>query len=110
MEAIRDLFVGMPLVFDAKAAGDLEAAAQFDVLDEEPGDSYLTIAGKTCSAFEGVRPHPNLTVHTPAEVWLKITRGETGGATAFMTGKFKVCGSLDLLMKLSWLFAAPIKD
>jgi putative sterol carrier protein len=110
MDTVRDLIAGMPQAFDPAAAGDLEAVVQFDVLDEEPGDYYLTISGKNCSAFEGVHPHPNLTVHSPTEVWLKIARGEMSGATAFMTGKFKVSGNLDLLMKLSKLFTAPKKD
>jgi len=40
---------------------------------------------------------------------LKIARGEMSGPTAFMTGKFKVSGSLDLLMKLAKFFSPPAK-
>jgi len=51
----------------------------------------------------------NLTIRPQAEVWLKIARGEMSGPTAFMTGKFKVSGSLDLLMKLARFFSPPAK-
>lgn len=109
VETMRDLVAGMPLAFDGEAAGDIDAVVQFDVKDENPGDYYIIISGKVCSAYEGTHSHPNLTIRTPAEVWLKIARGEMSGATAFMTGKFKVSGSLDLLMKLAKFFSPPAK-
>jgi putative sterol carrier protein len=80
---------------------------QFDVTDEDPGDYFLTVSSGVCTAYEGIHPDPKLTIHTPAEVWLNIARGKMNGATAFMTGKFKVTGSLDLLMKLAKLFSPP---
>ena len=104
VKTIRDLIAGMPGVFNAEAAGDLQAVVQFDIKDEEPGDYYLTISEGVCEAFEGVHPDPQITIHTPAEVWMKISLGEMNGATAFMTGKYKVSGKLDLLMKLASLF------
>ena len=107
VETIRDMIAGMPLAFNAEAAGDLQAVAQFDITDEEPGDYYITISGGLCRAYEGKHADPTLTVRTPADVWLKISRGETSGATAFMTGKFKVTGKLDLLMKMAKLFTPP---
>lgn len=104
VKSIRDLIAGMPTAFNDEAAGDLQAVVQFDIKDEEPGDYYLTIFEGTCEAFVGTHPDPSITIHTPADVWMKISRGEMSGATAFMTGKFKVTGKLDLLMKLGNLF------
>jgi len=108
-ETIRDLIAGMPLAFNAKAAGDLEAVAQFDITDEEPGDYYITVADGVCHAFEGKHADPTVTIRTPADVWLKISRGEMNGAAAFMKGKYKVSGKLDLLMKMAKLFSGPPK-
>jgi putative sterol carrier protein len=51
-----------------------------------------------------------VTIKTPADVWLKISRGELNGATAFMTGKFKVSGKMDLLMKMAKFFTPPAKS
>jgi multimeric flavodoxin WrbA/putative sterol carrier protein len=104
VKTIRDLIAGMPGALNAEAAGDLETVVQFDIKDEDPGDYYLTISKGICEAYAGVHPEPAITVHTPAEVWMKIAQGEMSGATAFMTGKFKVSGKLDLLMKLGSLF------
>jgi putative sterol carrier protein len=107
VETIRDMIAGMPLAFNAEAAGDLKAVVQFDITDEEPGDYYITISDGTCASYEGKYADPTVTIRTPADVWLKISRGEMNGATAFMTGKFKISGKLDLLMKMAKLFTAP---
>jgi putative sterol carrier protein len=107
METIRDLVSSMPLAFNGEAAGDLEAVFQFDVTDEDPGDYYIAISGGTCTAYAGIHANPNATIRTPADVWLKISRGEMNGATAFMTGKYKVTGNLQLLMKMEKLFSRP---
>jgi len=109
VETIRDMIAGMPLAFNADAAGDLKAVVQFDITDEEPGDYYITISDRTCTSYEGKHADPTVTIRTPADVWLKISRGEMNGATAFMTGKFKISGKLDLLMKMAKLFTAPPK-
>jgi putative sterol carrier protein len=107
VETIRDLIAAMPLAFNGEAAGELEAVFQFDITDEDPGNYYLTIMEGTCISYEGIHPAPNATIRTPADVWLKISRGEMNGATAFMTGKYKVTGNLQLLMKMEKLFTRP---
>ncbi len=109
VETVRDLFGGMPLAFNSEEAGDLEAVFQFDITDEEPGDYYIAITDGTCTAYEGVHANPTTTIHTPGDVWLQISRGELSGAMAFMTGKFKVSGNLQTLMKMEKLFQAPKK-
>jgi len=96
----------MALVFDAQAAGDLKAVAQFDVSGDEPGPYYLRIAEGKCAAFEGVHPKPTLTIHTPSEVWLAISRGKLDGAQAMMSGKYTIEGDLGLLIRFNQLFSS----
>src|SRR3989441_1728504 len=52
--AVEPLIMGMPLVFDRKAARDTRASIQFRVSGSEPGDYYLDIARGRCRSFEGV--------------------------------------------------------
>jgi len=109
---LRETIAGMALVFNSQAAGDLEAVVQFDVSPstglrtsgEEPGQYYLRIAEGKCAAFEGVHPEPTLTIHTPSEVWLAISRGELDGAQAMMSGQYSVEGDLGLLIRFKELF------
>jgi putative sterol carrier protein len=105
-DTVRDMLSGMATVLNAEEAGDLQAVVQFDVNGKEPGQYYLYIAEGTCTAFEGVHPEPTLTIRTPSEVWLAISRGEMNGATALMTGKYSVKGNLGLLMRFDQLFSA----
>ncbi len=106
---MRDLIAGMAIVFNPEAAGDLQAVAQFDVSGDEPGQYYLHIAEGTCAAFEGIHPEPTLTIHTPSEVWLRISRGEMDGAQAMMSGQYTVEGDLGLLMRFSQLFSTALE-
>src|SRR5207245_105591 len=54
--AVEPLIMGMPLVFDRKAARDTRASIQFRVSGSEPGDYYLAIARGRCRSFEGGAP------------------------------------------------------
>ena len=115
---MRDMIAGMALVFNPDEAGDLQAAVQFDVSPstgfrtggDEPGQYYLRIAEGECAAFEGTHPEPTLTIHTPSEVWLRISRGELDGAQAMMSGQYSVEGNLGLLMRFDKLFSTALRQ
>ncbi len=105
-DTVRDLVAGMAARFDAKAADGLQAVIQFDVTDEEPGQYYLDIAKGVCAAFGGVHPKPTLIIHTPANVWMAIRRGEMNGAEAMTSGKYSIQGDLALLIRFNELFSS----
>jgi putative sterol carrier protein len=96
----------MTTVFNPDVAGNLTADIQYRVTGSEPGSYYLHIANGECSFHEGDSPAPNLTIHTPSDVWLAISRGELDGQMAFMQGKYRAEGDFSLLMKMSQLFSA----
>ena len=100
----RDTIAGMPTVFNAEAAGDLTAHIQFDVSGKEPGFYYLQIENGVCIFHEGESPAPTMTIRTPSEIWLAVSRGELDGQMAFMEQKYTVEGDFSLLMKLNELF------
>jgi putative sterol carrier protein len=100
----HDIIAGMPTVFDAEVAGDLTADIQFDVSGEEPGSYYLHIENGTCTFNEGQSLSPTLTIHTPSEVWLAVSRGEVDGQAALMQGKYSAEGDYNLLLKLNDIF------
>jgi putative sterol carrier protein/putative NADPH-quinone reductase len=107
LDTMRDTVAGMAVVFDPDAAGEsLNAAAQFSVTGDDPGEYYLRIADQKCEAFEGTHPAPTLTIHTPSDVWLAISKGELDGAQAMMQGKYHIEGDLGLLMRFTDLFPA----
>jgi putative sterol carrier protein len=100
----HDIIAGMPTVFDAEAAGDLTADIQFDVSGEETGSYYLHVENGACTFNEGQSVSPTLTIHTPSEVWLAVSRGEMDGQAALMQQKYAVEGDFNLLLKLNDMF------
>ncbi|MGA2955463.1 MAG: NAD(P)H-dependent oxidoreductase [Thermodesulfobacteriota bacterium] len=105
-KSCRELLQSMPLGFNPETAGDLRAVFQFEIHGDENFISYLEITDGRCTYHEGPADKPNLVIKTPAEVWLKISRGELSGQKAFMEGRYKVEGDMNLLLKLSSLFSA----
>jgi putative sterol carrier protein len=95
----------MPGSFNSKAAGDLCAAIQFRLPGVGGGNIFLSIADKQCTSGEGETATPALTIIAPADIWMRMARGEINRAQAFMDGLFKVEGDMDLLMKMSELFS-----
>jgi len=100
----HDIIANMPKDFDAEAAGDLTADIQFDISGKEPGSYNLHIEKGTCTFLEGEVDSPSLTIHTPSEVWLAVSRGELDGQAALMQGKYTVDGNFNLLLKLNEMF------
>ena len=86
--ALRQMLEGMTLSFDAVAAGDIDATLQFNVTGAEPGTYHLHIAESDCTFHLGAAEDPTLTITTPSDVWLKISRGELDAQDALMQGLY----------------------
>ena len=84
----------------------MKAVIQFEITGEENFLSHLSIESGRCAYHEGPAENPTLVIRTPAGVWLEISRGELSGQKAFMEGRYKAEGDLNLLLKFSHLFSA----
>ena len=107
ISSCRELIRGMALGFNPDAAAGLTAVLQFEMNGNENFISHLEIANGSCTHHDGPAAKPNLVIKSPADVWLKISRGELDGQKAFMEGQYKVEGDIGLLLKLKSLFPAP---
>ncbi len=106
-DTARELIERMPSGFDPAAGGGLDARIQFVLSGEGGGEMALSISGGRCTFVEGQVPGPTLTLHSSAETWLKIARGEVDRPRALMEGLFRVEGDMGLLMKMGDLFHPP---
>jgi len=100
----RELLERMPLAFNAAAAEGLEAVYQFEVYGGEEFMAHLRISRGACTYHDGPADGPNLIIKTPADVWLRISRGELSGQQAFIEGKYQTEGDMNLLLKMNRLF------
>ena len=96
--------LGMPLTFDAKAAGDATATIQFRVSGADGGDFWLRVADGACQSFEGRAPSAELTINTPSSVWLGIARGELDGAQALLDRQYAIEGDSAILLRFGEWF------
>jgi multimeric flavodoxin WrbA/putative sterol carrier protein len=103
----RELISLMPFGFDAAAGKGLKGEIQFDLSGEGGGKMVLAISEGQCTVREGEALSPSLTIHSPADIWLKISRREINPGLALMDGLYRVEGDMSLFMKMNDLFHPP---
>ncbi len=101
---ISDLMSKMPGAFLAEKAQGVDATIQFKFTGAEPGDWYATIKDGKVSVSQGVFATPKMTLTADSSDYIKIFTGELDGMQAFMQGKIKLGGDLNLAMKLMQMF------
>lgn len=102
--SIREVMEGMPGAFQPDKAQGVNAVLQFNFTGDEPGNWVVKIADGKCEVSQGTTDNPTVTINAPSEVWLKISRGELDGATAFMSGQFTFTGDMGVLMQMGTWF------
>ena len=103
---LQQTLEGMPLTFNAESAANLNATIQFDVSGDEPGVYHLSISNGECHFHKGAADSPTLTIATPSDIWIKISRGELSGQDALMQGLYTASGDLSLMLKMDALFGS----
>ncbi len=101
--SVKQVMEGMPAAFQADKAAGVTATIQFKFTGDEPGNWIVKVADGKCASEEGEADEATVTVNSASDIWLKITRRELDGATAFMSGQFTFTGDMGVLMQMgSW--------
>jgi hypothetical protein len=103
-ETVETAILGMPLVFDAKAAGDVRATIQFHASGPDGGDFWVRVADGACESSEGEAPAADLVIHAPSSVWLGIARGEIDPAQALLDQQYSIEGDSAILLRFGEWF------
>ena len=104
VNSIQEVFDAMPAHFLPDQAGDLRATIQFDLSGEGGGLWHVIIADRQVDVHTGQTAAPSLTLTTSAQHYLAIVNGELKPMAAFMQGKVRVKGDMQLLLKMQNLF------
>jgi putative sterol carrier protein len=104
MPTLDELFEMMPGAFDADKAGDMNATVQFDLTGEGGDQYYVEVANGTVNTEKGTADNPTATIHMDADDYKAMVSGDLNPVTAFMSGKIKVEGDLNTVMKFQTLF------
>ena len=101
--SVKQVMEGMPNAFQADKAAGVTATVQFKFTGDEPGNWIVRVADGKCTSKEGETDDATVTINSASDIWLKITRRELDGATAFMSGQFTFTGDMGVLMQMgSW--------
>jgi putative sterol carrier protein len=101
---VADLMSKMPGAFLPDKAPGLDAVIQFKFTGAEAGDWYAAIKDGKVTVEKGEHPSPKMTLTADSGDYVKIFTGELDGMQAFMQGKLKLAGDLNLAMKLTQMF------
>lgn len=97
---VDQLMNSMPRAFRPEAAGDTDAVIQYHLTGEEGGDWIVTIRDGSCQVVEGEADDPDMTLTADAQDYKDVILGRNDAMQAFMQGKLKLGGNLNLAMKL----------
>lgn len=100
-----DIFNQMVKEFQPDKAGNLHAKFLFHLTGEEGGDWVVVVANRQCTVTPGTIEKPDVTIGMVAADFVKMVRGELQPVVAFMQGKIKLQGDMNLAMKVQELFA-----
>jgi putative sterol carrier protein len=102
---ISELMEKMPGAFIPEKAIGLDVVVHFKFTGVEAGEWNTVIKEGKCTVAQGI-PHfkPTMTLTADSADYIKIFTGELDGMQAFMQGKIKLTGDLNLAMKLMQMF------
>jgi putative sterol carrier protein len=103
--SISDLMSKMPGAFLPEKAQGVDAVIHFKFTGAEPGEWHAVIKDGKCEVAQGIPSKaPTMTLTADSADYVKIFTGELDGMAAFMQGKIKLGGDLNLAMKLMQMF------
>jgi putative sterol carrier protein len=95
----------MPAAFIPEKAQGVNAVIHFKFTGAEAGEWNAKIADGKCEVTQGAPSTPaTLTLTADSSDYVKIFTGELDGMQAFMQGKLKLGGDLNLAMKMMQMF------
>lgn len=101
---IEELFEKLPSAFLPEKAGDMDTVIQFELTGEEPGDWAVIIKDGTVKVEKGKQENPAMVLAADSQDYKDIVTGRINAMNAFMQGKVKLQGNLNMAMKFAEVF------
>ena len=100
-------FKDMVKNFNSEAAQGLDAVFQWEVLGDNGGVWHIKVAEGACELVNDRHPSPTVAQTCGTDLFLSMVNYEIDGMQAFMSGKLKMTGDMDVAQKIYDLF--PLK-
>ncbi len=102
--SIKEMMTRMPANFLPEKAAGVNAVIQYHLTGAEASDWVITIKDGKCTVVPGTTSAPSMTFTADSQIYKDIASGKLNGMTAFMQGKVKLAGDLNMAMKLVGFF------
>lgn len=104
MVQIGDVFEEMAKHFKSSAATGITASYQFNISGAQGGIWAFKIQNGSCELIKGGVDAPSVEISLADKDWMSIREGKLNSQMAFMQGKLKIKGDMNLAMKLQTMF------
>jgi len=101
---VNELVHGHEKAFLPEKAAGMDAVIQYRLSGAEAGNYIITIKDAKCTVTEGIAPAAKMTLSADANDFRNVLLGRMDPMMAFMQGKIKMVGDINLAMKLTSLF------
>jgi putative sterol carrier protein len=101
---VSEFMSRMAMAFVPEKALGIDATIQLKLTGLQAAEWYANIQDAKCEFVQGSAQSPKLTVTAASEDFFKIFTGQLDGMQAFMQGKIRILGDMNLALKLLSLF------
>ena len=102
--SVQQLIQNHEKAFQPEKAAGIDAVIQYHLTGEEGGEWIITLKDGVCKVHQGIAENPKMSMTADAHEFRDILLGKMDGMAAFMQGKLKLTGDLNLAMKLTSMF------
>lgn len=102
--SIKDIMDKMPGAFLPEKAEGLDVVILFHMTGDQSGDWVATIKDGVCTLKQGTVDESTLAVTADGQDYIDVVTGKLDGMQAFMQGKLKLKGDMNLAMKMTNFF------
>ena len=101
---IAEFMAGMQEAFLPEKASGLDVAIQIKLTGAETSEWAISIKDKTCSIQQASVEGARLTITMDSGDFIKLFTGKLDAMQAYMQGKIRVAGDINIALKLMNLF------
>jgi alkyl sulfatase BDS1-like metallo-beta-lactamase superfamily hydrolase len=107
-EALDRIFGMMSLYYRPERAGDVDAAVQWKIRDEDVDHLYVVrFTPQGCTAERGTVDSPTTTVSTDLVRFARIVSGQANAVKLLLTRKLKASGDVMFARRIDGFFDIP---
>lgn len=99
-QEIAQIFSDIAANFDPAMDDDLNATIQFDLDGDNGGLYWVKVGSGEVLSGTGPADDPEMTLKAMADDWAALVAGELNPMQAFMSGRLKIEGNMNLALKL----------